>query len=331
MSLEILHSNLTMTTTSIKKRMARKIAHIFRSEVLDSLYSFNNVFLDDVNWTQSWNELFECNGSFPKMNGYGWDDDRHLRNGGEGHWSDKCTFFAWKKYINQLDESHSDYMICVNWFDNYIADGITKYWDGQEPNYIDHINEWGESCSYKTYKYNQKEYYIPIEVCSPEDETATDRMRREQYYTKHGCVWTLKDCICSTTGNMCNKTMSESSGYDVKSISYIKQIDEADDDDYVTCENCGNYWDGFAQCSCLGISISDDEDTIELTKLKKKEAKKIKRIEHERVWGGYWWECPQCNKYKIHSCNSEKAGLCLECYDGGETSEDDTDYSSDEE
>jgi len=51
------------------------------------------------------------------------------------------------------------------------------------------------------------------------------------------------------------------------SIPYINKIDE---DEYVTCENCGNCWDGFAQCSCLGISISDDEDTIELTKLEKR-------------------------------------------------------------
>ena len=116
------------------------------------------------------------------------------------------------------------------------------------------------------------------------------------------------------------------------SIPYINKIDN---DEYVTCKNCGNCWDGFAQCSCLGISISDDEDTIELTKLEKKDAKKRQRIEHERVWGGYWWDCPKCNNYKIHSCNSEKAGICLECYDGGETSDDtsdeDTDYSSDEE
>ena len=51
----------------------------------------------------------------------------------------------------------------------------------------------------------------------------------------------------------------------INSIPYINQID----DEYVTCDNCGNCWDGFAQCSCLGIIISDDEDTIELTKLEK--------------------------------------------------------------
>ena len=86
--------------------------------------------------------------------------------------------------------------------------------------------------------------------------------------------------------------------------------EEADED--ITCENCGNCWDGFAQCSCLGIPLIEDDDDDD---------------EDERVWGGYSWDCQHCKRYKIHSCKSEKAGLCLDCY-----SDDDVrDYSTQKE
>jgi hypothetical protein len=29
------------------------------------------------------------------------------------------------------------------------------------------------------------------------------------------------------------------------------------DEEMVTCSNCGNCWDGYAQCSCYGIQIDD--------------------------------------------------------------------------
>jgi len=208
-----------MPSEAIQKRMARTIARMFRNEVLNGLYSFNTISLDDVNWAQSWNELFECNGFFPTMNGYSWDDIRHHRNGGKGYWADNRTFFAWKHY-NILDEHHPDTMIYANRYNDYILDGSTHYWVDSKPNYINHINEWGPSCRYNTYKYNQTEYYIPIEVCSPEDETTTDRMRRELYYVKDICVWGLKDCHCKATGSICNKIESQLYGYDFSSVSY---------------------------------------------------------------------------------------------------------------
>lgn len=209
-----------MTSTSIQKRVTRTIANIFRNEVLNRLYSFKHISLEEVNWAQSWNELFECNGNFPKMNGYSWNDNMHQCNGGNGHWSDNLSFFLWKHYNNPYGDEHSDTMIYANRYNDYILDGKTNYWNGSDPNYISHINDWGSSCRYNTYRYNQQDHYIPIEVCSPEDETATDRMRREQYYTKHICVWGLKHCHCITTGNMCNKIESDIYGYTVSSISY---------------------------------------------------------------------------------------------------------------
>jgi hypothetical protein len=30
------------------------------------------------------------------------------------------------------------------------------------------------------------------------------------------------------------------------------------DDEMVTCDNCGNCWDGYAQCSCHGIPMVDE-------------------------------------------------------------------------
>jgi len=209
-----------MTSKTIQKRLARSVANIFIKEVLEVLYNFNHLSLDNVNWTQSWNSLFECNGTFPTMNGYSWNDDRHKRNGGEGHWADNLSFFAWKYYTNTYDLEHPETMMYANRYNDYILDGKTNYWIVDEPNYIIHINNWGSSCRYNTYVYNQNLHYIPIEVCSPDDETATDRFRREQYYTKHLCIWGLNNCDCSTTGSMCNKTESEIYGYDISSISY---------------------------------------------------------------------------------------------------------------
>ena len=38
------------------------------------------------------------------------------------------------------------------------------------------------------------------------------------------------------------------------------------EEEMVTCENCGNCWDGFAQCSCNGITIDEPEiDNIRRT------------------------------------------------------------------
>ena len=34
--------------------------------------------------------------------------------------------------------------------------------------------------------------------------------------------------------------------------------EEEEDDEMTTCTTCGHYWDGFAQCKCLGIPPDDD-------------------------------------------------------------------------
>ena len=191
-----------MTSTSILKRGARTVAQIFRDEVLNSCFSFKNVHLDDVSWADCWDKLYECNGWFPTM---------------VSHCSDNISFFAWKHYDNS-DIFFPEY-IGGDDYHNYIADGITKYWDGSEPKYSDHIKERSDSCRYYTDrsggrwdsngKWNYTEHQIPYEVCCPDDETPTDIMRREQYYIKHLCIWGLKDCDCSATGEPCNKPQTE--------------------------------------------------------------------------------------------------------------------------
>ena len=210
-------------STSIQKRGARTVAQIFKAEVLNSQFSFNHVSLDAVEWTDCWTKLYECNGDFPTMVGYSMSDDRSRYKGGEGHWSDNLTFFGWKDYAN-LDNDNPEFMIGSNLYGDYVADGIAKYWNGPIPKYDEHINEWGAeigNCGYYTYRYSdQTDHRIPIEICSPYDETSTDIMRREQYYIKQLCIWGLKNCHCSTTGCPCNKIESDRNGYNVGSITH---------------------------------------------------------------------------------------------------------------
>ena len=40
-------------------------------------------------------------------------------------------------------------------------------------------------------------------------------------------------------------------------MSYQTNSHYETDEEMVTCENCGNCWDGFAQCSCNGIPIDE--------------------------------------------------------------------------
>ena len=40
-------------------------------------------------------------------------------------------------------------------------------------------------------------------------------------------------------------------------MSYKTKSHYETEEEMVTCENCGNCWDGFAQCSCNGISIEE--------------------------------------------------------------------------
>jgi hypothetical protein len=37
-----------------------------------------------------------------------------------------------------------------------------------------------------------------------------------------------------------------------------QQQQQEDDDDLVTCGNCGNRWDGYAQCNCWGYMMYDN-------------------------------------------------------------------------
>jgi len=48
-------------------------------------------------------------------------------------------------------------------------------------------------------------------------------------------------------------------------MSYQTESLYETDEEMVTCENCGNTWDGYAQCMCLGIpdydSDTEEQDT----------------------------------------------------------------------
>ena len=207
-----------MTSTSIQKRLARNVAQLFRQEVLNSQFTFNHISLNDVRWADCWAKLYECSGFFPTMKGYSMSDERSYDNGGYGHWSDNLTFFSWSHMESLIDGPE-----CIIGGDQkqyQEADGLTNYWDGSIPKYpVSDFELLGGG--YFTYSDSEQiNHYIPIEVLCPGDETATDIMRREQYYTKNLCIWGLKDCHCSSTGVPCNKTESDRSGYKVCSISY---------------------------------------------------------------------------------------------------------------
>ena len=49
---------------------------------------------------------------------------------------------------------------------------------------------------------------------------------------------------------------------------FNQESDYGSDNDLVTGDNCGHQWDGFAQCMCLGISYSEDEDEGEIRPVK---------------------------------------------------------------
>jgi len=42
----------------------------------------------------------------------------------------------------------------------------------------------------------------------------------------------------------------------------IHEFNKIVEDDSIVCENCGNNWDGYAQCMCMGIIYSDFEDEL---------------------------------------------------------------------
>ena len=76
-----------------------------------------------------------------------------------------------------------------DYYKDYIADGITNYWDGSEPRYDEYIkSELGwKDLGTKVLGYT--EYDVPKDYEAPGDETATDIMRREQFFFKHTFIW----------------------------------------------------------------------------------------------------------------------------------------------
>mgnify|MGYP006451602903 FL=1 len=113
-----------------------------------------------------------------------------------------------------------------------------------------------------------------------------------------------------------NQPLTEQQKYDAakalfNTVSFLASANDSDseseeEDDYVTCENCGNYWDGFAQCSCLEISLTDDEEpepeqepTHKMT-LRSDTKKQTQPTEHPSSWdqhshyGQCGQSCPCC-------------------------------------
>jgi hypothetical protein len=53
-------------------------------------------------------------------------------------------------------------------------------------------------------------------------------------------------------------------------MSYQTVLQPETDEEMVTCDNCGNIWDGYAQCYCNGISdydsVADEEPESDITR-----------------------------------------------------------------
>ena len=192
-----------MTPKSIQKCGARKIAQIFKDEVLNnSKFTFKNILVNDgLGCT--------CGGFDGRVEG--WEN-------------------MWGK--NLCNCKRGDYdrpgrtIFSKDYYKDYIADGITNYWDGPEPRYDEYIkseyikyiksegedencdyarcsnlSSWNESifpgngiCADKTnftkvLGYTEYDILVPKDYEAPGDETATDIMRREQFFFKHTFIW----------------------------------------------------------------------------------------------------------------------------------------------
>ena len=104
------------------------------------------------------------------------------------------------------------------------------------------------------------------------------------------------------------------------------------DEDMVTCDNCGHYWDGYAQCCCRGIKMDDSyfegkrEHTMTLRshivdkKADQKADKKAGPIEEQLVHPECWNEQThygQCGQ-SCPCCRADVGdilGACLVCED----------------
>jgi len=167
-----------MTPKSIQKCGARKIAQIFKDEVLNnSKFTFKNILVNDgLGCT--------CGGFDGRVEG--WEN-------------------MWGK--NLCNCKRGDYdrpgrtIFSKDYYKDYIADGITKYWDGPEPRYdeyikseyIKYIKSVGQDSDMGYYTkilgYTEYDILVPKDYEAPGDETATDIMRREQFFFKHTFIW----------------------------------------------------------------------------------------------------------------------------------------------
>ena len=99
------------------------------------------------------------------------------------------------------------------------------------------------------------------------------------------------------------------------------------DEEMVTCENCGNIWDGYAQCMCLGIPDynSDSDEEIHNTSThpmtlrshsRPKDTEEIatETLTHPECWnvhthyGQCGQSCPCCR-----AMVGDEWGACLVC------------------
>ena len=167
-----------MTTTSIQKRLARNVSDIFKDEVLNnSKFTFKNILINDgLGCT--------CGGFDGRVEG--WENmwGKNLCNCRRGDYDRPGRTIFSKDY-----------------YKDYIADGITNYWDGPDPRYdeyikseyIKYIKSEGEDIDMGYYTkilgYTEYDILVPKDYEAPGDETATDIMRREQFFFKHTFIW----------------------------------------------------------------------------------------------------------------------------------------------
>ena len=167
-----------MTPKSIQKCGARKIAQIFKDEVLNnSQFTFKNILINDgLGCT--------CGGFDGRIGG--WEN-------------------MWGKNLCHCKRGDYDRpgrtIFSKDYYKDYIADGITNYWDGSEPRYdeyikseyIKYIKSEGEDIDMGYYTkilgYTEYDILVPNDYEAPGDETATDIMRREQFFFKHTFIW----------------------------------------------------------------------------------------------------------------------------------------------
>jgi hypothetical protein len=98
----------------------------------------------------------------------------------------------------------------------------------------------------------------------------------------------------------------------------VSTYDGEDDEEMVTCDNCGNCWDGYAQCSCHGIPMDDEIEPEKVTSsthtmtLRSHISEEL--LVHPDCWNaiGHYGQCGQ----SCPCCRAEVGdvwGVCLVC------------------